>query len=275
MSTEIGKRKINRVKTIAENIFNIGKVAALPAVAFLALNDLGATEDIKTAFSKVIETARHGGPFVAGLATGVAQNAFLIAKTLSSLSGKTEPGNYQPTREENDGAFVYQLACVDNRRVDKTGGSLPGSFGPMGAEFSGLAGAMLSQGFLPNTVLGDFLTGYFLGANVLTEIVSHLGLLKEIFKIATNPKNKGRRVKIEMIDHWDGCGAEGFTSPISYWLKFKAHKLTLADLKALPNEIAGYIYVNGILSPLVGILTAGKISLSAVLKHSEMVKTSH
>lgn len=268
----------NRLKTFGENAWSFSKAAVLPAIAYLGLKSLGVNfelSDINAGLQNIAETAQHEGPFIAGFATGMVQNAILIGSTLKNLNGKTEAGNYQPIRQDSDGTFVFQLACVDKRRADKSGTALPGSFGPMGAEFIGLAAAMMTQGIAPNTVLGDFATGYFLGSNILTEAYSHLALLGEIGKLATNSSYKGHRLKIEMMDHWDGCGAEGFTNPLTYLLKFKGHKLTLADLTALPNEVAGYIYVNGFLGPAIGILSGGRISLSAVLKHSEMVKTGH
>ncbi len=264
--------EVNRLKTFGENVWNFSKAAALPTAAVLGLNYLGSTDYIKATFGSVLEASKHGGSFVTGLATGILKNAVLIGSTLKNLQGKTEGGDYQPMREDADGTLTFQVPCVDKRRINKSGGAVAGSFGPMGSEFVGLAKAMLVQGFLPNNILGDFATGYFLGGNILTEIYSHANLLGEVIKIASNPEYKNRRIKIEMMDHWDGCGAEGFTSPLTYLLKFKAHKLTLADLNALPNEVAGYIYVNGVLSPLIGLLSGGRVSLSAVLKHSEMSK---
>ncbi len=265
---------INRLKTFRENLWSLSKAAAIPAVALLGMNLIGFNpiDEIKLSQHHLVETAIKGGSFAIGLATGIAQNAVLIKSTLNSISGKTEAGNYQPARKESDGTHVFQMACIDGRRIDKKGAAVAGSYGPLGSAFIGLTGSMIAQGVAPNTILGDFATGYFLGSNILTEAYSHLAIFKEIGRLAKDSKNSDHRIKIEMMDHWDGCGAEGFTNPLTYWLKFKAHKLTLADLTVLPNEIAGYIYVNAILSPAIGILSGGRISLSAVLKHSAMEK---
>jgi len=270
--TEVNK--INRLKTLGESAWNFGKAAALPTAALLGMNYFGfhTSDEMKASIHHLTDAALKGGSFVGGLATGIVQNLVLIGSTLKKLGGKTEAGNYEPVRKESDGTCVFQMPCIDKRRLDKRGPAVAGAFGPMGAEFIGLTGAMVAQGIAPNTLLGDFATGYFLGSNIFTEAYSHLAIFKELGRLAKDSKYTNHRIKVEMMDHWDGCGAEGFTNPITYWLKFKAHKLTLADLTALPNEVAGYIYINAILGPAIGILSGGRISLSAILKHSSMEK---
>ncbi|MDO8610762.1 MAG: hypothetical protein Q7R95_09530 [bacterium] len=270
---------INRANTFFKDIpFNVFKATVLPAVAYLGLNVLGikiTLDQISADLNQVKEAAFRGIPFVAGFATGLVQNAVLIKSTLHNLEGGTEPGNYEPIRQEKDGTYVFQLACVDKRRKDKSGVAVAGSYGLMGAEATGILGALFSQQIVSNTPQGDFVSGYLIGSNVLSTGYSHMYLFSEILRITNDSRYKGHRIKIEMMDHFNGCGAEAFTNPISYLLKFKAHQLTLADIVALPNEIAGYVYVNGILGPAVGIASLGRVSLCAIEKHSEMNKTSH
>lgn len=273
MKIEPIKPKAIYLITMRENLVRMAKAATVPAIAFLGLNYLGVhigKEEALSAIGNIKEAAYHAVPFTAGLVSGVGKNLWLINSTLKNLHGKTEPGTYEAKRQEKDGTVVAKIKCVDARRINKTGGAVPGSYGILGAEFINLMEAAVVAGVAPDNIFGSFATGYLIGSNLLTFGYSHLNLFKEIITIARKPEFKGHRIKLQLKDHWKGCGAQGFTNMASYWLKFKAHKLTWADLVALPNEAISYIYVNGILAPAVAGLTNGRISLSAVSRHSHM-----
>jgi hypothetical protein len=133
---------------------------------------------------------------------------------------------------------------------------------------AGVAGKLTAD----SNTIANAIVGYNLGANVLTEGKALLDLIGQIHKVTRQAhiENPKARVKIIMKDHWKGCGAQGFTSITSYLAKFKLHKLTTADILGLPNEILGYLFVNTVLSPIVAILSAGQVSLSASVIHSHM-----
>ena len=191
-----------------------------------------------------------------------------ISQIEEYVRGKTEAGNYIPSDTEVDGTKVFQITCVDGRREDKNGGAIPGGYGPLGGEATGLLIAGLIHETTPDSIGGKFSVGYFIGRNILTTIYSHYALLSETLTIAhMYPKD---RIKILVKDHFEGCGAEGFTNILSYMAKFVLHSPRLADIFAAPNEIGGYTYTNLILSPAVALITGWRVSLAAVSEHSAM-----
>ncbi|MCL4364542.1 hypothetical protein M1328_04880 [Patescibacteria group bacterium] len=267
------------LKTGAETSFNMLQVPlALAAISLLGVHGLTPPGEI---FNMIGERFRSGPePFLAGLITGGIKNAASIALTLKNLEGKTEGGTMAPLRRNKDGTVVAQITCVDTRRYEKTGGAIPGSFAVLGSEFTSILMAAgvnsLVNSLLPgDNPIGNFLVGYNVGANILTEGHALVGLIGQMVKIVKRAHQEypGSRVKLIMEDHWDGCGAEGFTSIASFIAKFGLHnKFHLADLLGAPNEIFGYAVVNTVLSPLVAILSGGQVSLNASVKHSQMHK---
>lgn len=267
----------NSGKTWLETGLNFTK-SALPiaAVALLGIDVLAAPSAI---LHEIQSSALLGPvPFLGGFGVGILQNALLIKRTLHNLDGKTEHGTLLPIETEADGTYVAQITCVDARRFNTSGGAFPGSFAVLGAEISSViaAGAIGNLSSSANPIL-DAAVGYTLGSNILTGLKSHMDLFNQINKIAQQARiqagGSSPRVKIVMEDHWDGCGAQGFTNVPSYLAKFKLHNaFHLADIIGIPNEILGYMYVNSVLSPLVALASRGQVSLSASVIHSPMHK---
>lgn len=253
--------------TIPLEVKNLVKAAIPAAVIGGGLYAVGIRpEDGSQMIEKIF---KRDGAILAGLTAGTAVNLGLMISSLRNLEGKTITGNYLASRTEDDGSLVFQITCVDKRREDKDGGAIPGGYGLFGAEPNSALTALLVQHFGQDTPIGNFATGYLLSKNILTAAYAHWSFLGEVMHIANVYPND--KIKIEVKNHWEGCGAEGFTSIPSWWLKFKAHQATLADLAALPNEVSGYIYTNGILSPAIKVLSRGRVSISAVLEHSDIV----
>lgn len=243
----------------------------------------GAVEVIKHSFEQSGPAQFFVGAAL-GAAVGLKKNQKLVNVTLRDLNAADaiEPSNYKhfDIEDNPDGTqtYVFNIHCVDKRREDKSGGAFPGVFGPIGAPFRDAVTAAILNGLInPDAGIGvAAATGYTLFANALT-INNSLRELKHevdmcVLTANQNSTNLNPRIKILLHDHMKGCGAEGFTSLISYLLKFKAHLPLLADLYALPNEVLGYMAVNMILSPAYAKASKGKISLTAVLKRSDMIK---
>lgn len=270
------QRLKNGIKTGLEASWNFTKAAAIPiALGYLGINAM----DLSSSMLHEIYNNLSQGPvpFFTGMGIGIIKNIVSIDKTLKNLDGKTKHGTKMPLEISNDRSEVTaQITCVDARRENDTGGAIPGSFAVLGSELTSLIMAGLIGKITPDSnPIAEAIVGYNVGANLVTEGRSIIGLISQIRGIVQQAKiqtgNPDVRVKILMEDHWDGCGAQGFTSILSYLSKFKWHNLLLADIIGLPNEILGYMFVNS-LSPMVGLLSGGKVSLSASLIHSPMSK---
>lgn len=264
----------NVIKTGFESGWNLTKAATIPiALGYLGINTL----DLSTSlFHEIYNNLSQGPvPFFVGVGIGIAKNIVSINKTLKNLDGKTKHSTKMPLEiSDNRSEVTAQITCVDARRENDTGGAIPGSFAVLGSELTSLIMAGVIGKITPDSnPIAEAAVGYNVGANLITEAKSIVGLISQIDGIVKQAKiqtgNPDVRVKILMEDHWDGCGAQGFTSIMSYLAKFKWHNLTLADVIGLPNEILGYMFVNS-LSPVIGLLSGGKVSLSASIIHSPM-----
>lgn len=281
------RRKRNGAITGLENAYSIfAKTPAMGAVAIGAIALGGAALDgalsalgvnTQGIIPTTIEAIKEGGivPFGIGVTAGVAKNAVLIKKTLDQLKdGKTGPGTSFPMATDLDGTKVFHITCVDARREDNSGGALPGSFAVLGAEIRSIIEAGFNAKLLSplSPILGDFAAGYYFGSNIITGIQAHYQLAHEIRKcmVQARAEDPNARIKIQMEDHWDGCGAQGFTSIPSYVAKFKWHNKPLADFIGLPNEVLGYVWANSVLPLIVGTLTKGQVSFGATTAHSPM-----
>jgi len=274
ISKEASGRRINTLKTVAETGWNITKAAALPvALGYLGINSFDLSS---AAIHEIWNKASQGPvPFLGGVVVGWLKNEVLINRTLKNLQGKTSQGTEKPLYKETDGTRVAKITCVDARRFSKSGGAIPGSFAVLGSEITSVLSAAAISAMTPDAnPVAQFATGYIVGSNISTELRSHIGLFSQIDKIVRHARveDPHARVKILMEDHWDGCGAQGFTNIASYLAKFKLHNLKLADFLGLPNEVLGYLYVNSVISPLVAARYGGQVSLTASLRHTPMHK---
>lgn len=235
------------------------------------------SEDVK----QIAELGLHLNiPFWGGVGVGVAKNLYLRHQTYRQLLAMDAafPSNYSSKgTEDNGNTLVYQITCVDRRRLDKSGGAMPGSAGVIGAEFASLTAATVVNSVGGDNPATQAAVGYLVGSNMVSMVDGLWNLMEQIQKIkASVPENdKGKHIKIVMENHWDGCGAEGMTGVPSYKAKFDWKNMTLADIAALPNELAGYIVVNACIGPWVKIMNGGNVSLHATFHHSPMEKAKH
>lgn len=221
------------------------------------------------------ENILRNNSLAVGFATGLVLNLGRIGFTLYELRGKTTPGNHVTDRVEEDGTVVFKFQCEDSRRVNKNGLAIPGSSGPTGSWFVNASVAMLAQLTIPNPILKDFTTGVFLSNNLLTELYSNIGILFKIGQLINDPQFSNKKIKIEMMNHQKGCGAEAFTNILSLLVKFITHDLELADKLARPNEFAGNLYINKMLGPLLKKLHKGRLTLVALNEYSKMIEVAH
>lgn len=274
------KHNYNKLKTGLEAGFNFAKASAIPiALGYLGINalDIGA----ETAREIYNNFSEGPVPFLAGAGVGLIKNYAFFSKTLKNLDGKTTPGTMLPMKVWQDKSTVEaQISCIDIRRLDGSGGAIPGSYAVLGSELTSLLMAgMVGKLTSDANPVAQFMVGYNVGANVLSEGHAIYGLLSQISSIVKRAKvqtgNPNVRVRITMKDHWDGCGAQGYTSIASYLAKFNLHnhpkigKFGIADLIGLPNEILGYMFVNS-MAPVMAVLSGGRVSLSASVFHSKM-----
>lgn len=277
LTPEAGNPDINRPRTVAE--VGVSFVRGLvPAAGVYVLNEV-LPQALRSAgitvspvdwgdLKEVLANFPDQGAFLAGLGVGLAENALLTRKTFAELEGATRHGTYQPKGETDDGALLFQITCIDGRRLDDTGGAVPGGFALFGAPFNSVLLSVMTEKAFGDTLGGNFFAGYFLSRNILTGITAHLATFKEIGIIAR--KFPGRRLVIEIEDHGEGCGAAGLTNWASFWAKFRAYNPLLADAIAIPNEVTGYSYTNMIVAPLVGLLTGARVSVRAVTRRTEL-----
>ncbi len=208
------------------------------------------------------------GMILAGAAFGLAQNIILRQKTLAALEGKTAPGTYESIGTLADGTKRFHITCIDKRRADKSGGSVPGGYATLGAPFakSILAAAFKHVG--DDNPLANFAAGYLATNSLITSAEQNWNMIREIKKISD--QNRKGKILIEVEDHWDGCGAQGMTGLSSYWAKFVGHHPKLADVIGLPNEFAGYSFFNLVYSPAVHMATKGRVHVTAVLPRTPL-----
>lgn len=260
-----------------ETVQNFAKVA-LP-VALLGFAGMNLPQDGLNLIGEVGHNLMEGpGQFFVGAFLGGLQNGFLMVSAIDKLQDKARLGtNVGLTVTEDKKNAVAVIRCGDKRIPDDIGGGiLLGGFGELGAGLSTLFGAGLLGKFTPDTnPVAQASVGYLAGSNLITEGYALYTLATQIGNIVKHAKiqsgNKNINVKIIIQDHWDGCGASGFTSILSYIAKFYGHNvLHSADVLNGLNEILGYALVNEVISPLVWARYGGKVSLTASLIHSEM-----
>lgn len=175
--------------------------------------------------------------------------------------------------------WFFDLPVKDRRIKGINGGTaegatVAGSFGPLAAQVNNFLLADAVANLTPDNPATDFLVGYFLGGNILTSAYTFFNTWKEISEITKDFRFDGKRIKIEMEDHEEGCGAQAMTNILIHRLKFITHNLSAADKLAFFNEIHSYFVTNGILAPFFGAVTFGRVSVSAVTKRSEIESTS-
>lgn len=208
------------------------------------------------------------GMVLAGATFGLAQNLILRQQTLKNLEGKTAPGTYRPIETLEDGTKHFHITCIDKRRIDKSGGAVPGGYATLGAPFTHAILAAGMEHIGEDNPAAHFLAGYFATNTLITGAEENWNMLGEIRKITQqNPNDK---ILIDVEDHWDGCGAQGMTGLSSYWAKFIGHHPKLADAFGLPNEAAGYSFFNLVYAPAVHLATRGRVHVRAVLPRTPM-----
>ena len=270
-----GSNLRRNLATIRETASNMFEAAAIPlAMAALGIDPLRIGKDMMLGIKDKAEEGPES--FFAGLVIGIMNNYRLIDRTLKNLDGKIEPGTLDLEVLDDGKVAEAQITCVDKRRVDKSGGAIAGGYAVFGAEFVSLITAGLIAENTPSNPATQAMVGFNVGTNALTGMKATLDLIDQISKIKEEAINRSGnpdiRIKIKMENHHHGCGAAaGFTNEVAHLAKFNWHnKLYLADIFALPTEVLGFIFVNGIISPAVALASRGQVSLSASLKHSEM-----
>ncbi len=217
-------------------------------------------------------------PFATGLAVGLGQNAYLRNRTFDKLgqpnpdgSPKTTESIIEPDFIDENGNVIFNIQCID-ARIDGETPRVPGGYGPLGAEPLGLAAALAALHYhngSPEAIA--FAAGYLSGANILTTGEIGLRLLQQIIQISNDPRYIGQNIIINILNHTDGCGAEGITNPLIHWSKFEAHISWLTDVLSAPNEAAAWTLLNTTLKPVTSILTGGRVSIRPQLfRHSKM-----
>jgi hypothetical protein len=282
-----------------ELVSNVAKAAGLAAVSIVALHATGLTaEDINRQFQPLvsqlslliqgimagsesgvnIDTAtliKELGPYAIGFISGWIQNTALIPATLKKLEGKTV-SNPMPTpyKADDDGGLYFKIVCIDGRIHDENAGRVPGGAALTGSPIASTALAMVGADLLGNdTEAAKVVLGFGLGSNIQSALLSNLALYREIQKITKAYPNS--KIKIEIENHWSGCGAQGMTN-IPGWIgKFGIHKTWITDFLGLPNEVASNIWING-LGAVGNVLSGGDVSVSAsLIKHSHINESKH
>ncbi|MBI2009867.1 MAG: hypothetical protein HYS86_01680 [Candidatus Chisholmbacteria bacterium] len=269
--------QIDRGKTVQEVGVTFLK-GAVPVAAALVLNEaipaalqsvgVEATPLEWQDFQEILFGFPEQGAFLFGMGLGFAENFVAFRATLDMLQGKIREGTYAPVEELADGTLRFQITCIDGRRVNRSGGAVPGGFALFGAEPNSVILAAMAGKSLPESWATSFAVGYLSSRNLLTASIVHIETIKELMVIAG--RYPDRRILVEIEDHLEGCGAEGFTNLASLWTKFVAHNPNLADMLAIPNEVAGYSYTNMLVAPIVAVLSGGRVSVRAVTRRTEL-----